>query len=395
MSLHVRATLVSSTSGGMLTHIKGFATGAKASGHGLTFISVGDGSDEPSTYEGETWFKIKPSPAVSATRGLFEVWNNLVFTFNSLMLVESGRIGPDEIDFIYQRYSRFNWTGVVLSIVTGLPLALEYNGSEVWISRRWNPISQLWLLKLFERLNQTAADKIFVVSDVERRNLARAGVDQGKIIVNPNGVDADLFRPGRGGGRVRQSLGVEGKIVVGFIGTFGPWHGAPKLAEAATKITKAAGCHFLFIGDGNQRNLTESIIEGGGAAPITTFTGRIPHAEAPDYLDACDILVSPHVESVDGSEFFGSPTKLFEYMASARPIVASRLGQIADIIADGENGLLVEPGDSDALARAIERLARDEALRARLGEAARRTVIERYTWKHNAARVFDAMSREQ
>ena len=214
-----------------------------------------------------------------------------------------------------------------------------------------------------------------------------------KIIVNPNGVDTDLFRPGRGGGRVRQSLGVEGKIVVGFIGTFGPWHGAPILAEAATKTSKAAGCHFLFIGDGNQRNLAESIIEGGGAASRTTFTGRIPHAEAPDYLDACDILVSPHVESVDGSEFFGSPTKLFEYMAAARPIVASRLGQIADIIVDGENGLLVEPGDSDALARAIERLARDEALRARLGEAARRTVIERYTWRHNAARVFDTMRR--
>ena len=394
MALHVRATLVSSTAGGMITHIKGFVSGAKASGHRLTFLSVGNGSNESPPYEDENGFLIKPSPAVSATRGLFEVWNNLVFTFKSLLLIERGRIAPDEIDFIYQRYSRFNWTGVVLSIVTGLPLALEYNGSEVWISRRWNPISQLWLLKRFERLNHIAADMIFVVSEVERLNLVRAGVDGEKIVVNPNGVDADSFRPGRGGDRVRQSLGVEGKIVVGFIGTFGPWHGAPILAEAATKIARAARCHFLFMGDGNQRNLTESIIEGGGAAPVTTFTGRIPHAEAPDYLDACDILVSPHVESVDGSEFFGSPTKLFEYMAAARPIVASRLGQIADIIVDGENGLLVEAGDSGALARAIERLARDEALRARLGEAARQTVIERYTWKHNAARVFDAMKRK-
>ncbi|HEX5736778.1 MAG TPA: glycosyltransferase family 4 protein [Blastocatellia bacterium] len=394
MALHIRATLVSSTAGGMASHIQGFARGAKAAGHQLTFISVGNDLNEFSTHENEPRFLLKPSPAVSATRGLFELWNNLVFTFNTLLLIERGEIAPDKIDFIYQRYSRFNWTGVVISLVTGLPLALEYNGSEVWISRRWNPISQLWLLKKFERLNQIAADKIFVVSEVERRNLIRAGVDAKKIIVNPNGVDTDLFRPGRGGARVRQSLGVEGKIVVGFIGTFGPWHGAPALAEAATKTRKDVGCHFLFIGDGNQRNLAESIIERGGATPRTTFTGRIPHAEAPDYLDACDILVSPHVESTDGSEFFGSPTKLFEYMASARPIVASRLGQIADIIGDGENGLLVEPGDSDALARAIERLARDEALRARLGEAARRTVIERYTWKDNAARVFDAMNRE-
>ena len=390
-ALHIRATLVSSTAGGMASHIKGFASGARASGHRLTFISAGSSSDECSEHEGATCFLIKPSPAVSATRALFELWNNLMFTFNSLLLIGRGLVEPGKIDFIYQRYSRFNWTGVVLSIVTGLPLALEYNGSEVWISRRWNSVGQLWLLKRFERLNQVAADKIFVVSEVERRNLVRAGVDAGKIIVNPNGVDTDLFRPGRGGDRVRRALGVEGKIVAGFIGTFGPWHGAPVLAEAATMTSKAAGCHFLFIGDGNQRILTESIIERGGASARTTFTGRIPHAEAPDYLDACDILVSPHVESVDGSEFFGSPTKLFEYMAAARPIVASRLGQIADIITDGENGLLVEPGDANALALAIERLAADESLRERLGAGARRAVIERYTWKHNADRVFDAM----
>jgi glycosyltransferase involved in cell wall biosynthesis len=81
-------------------------------------------------------------------------------------------------------------------------------------------------------------------------------------------------------------------------------------------------------------------------------------------------------------------------MAAARPIVASRLGQIADIITDGENGLLVEPGEAGALARAIERLAGDESLRAHLGAGARRTVIERYTWKHNADLVFDEMTGE-
>ena len=84
MALHVRATLVSSTAGGMASHIQGFASGAKASGHQLTFLSVGNGSKESSTYEDETCFLIKPSPAVSATRGLFELWNNLLFTFNDL-----------------------------------------------------------------------------------------------------------------------------------------------------------------------------------------------------------------------------------------------------------------------------------------------------------------------
>jgi glycosyltransferase involved in cell wall biosynthesis len=393
-ALHIRATLASFTEGGMITHVEGFASGAADAGHRLTFLSVGVRQKQSSHESDQIRLSIKPSAALSATRALFELWNNLIFTFKSLRLIKTERLAPDGLDFIYQRYSRFNFTGVALSLATGLPLALEYNGSEVWISRRWDPVGQLWLLKQFERLNRIAADKIFVVSEAERRNLVRAGIHTKRIIVNPNGVDTSLFRPGKGGERIRKMLGLDNRIVAGFLGTFGPWHGAPVLAEAATKTSKASGCHFLFIGDGDQRSLSESIIERGGVSARATFAGRIPHRDVPDYLDACDILISPHVESDDGSEFFGSPTKLFEYMATARPVVASRLGQIAEIIIDGENGLLVEPGDCDALAQAIERLAKDEALRARLGAAARQTVIERYTWKHNAARVFDAMNPE-
>jgi glycosyltransferase involved in cell wall biosynthesis len=223
--------------------------------------------------------------------------------------------------------------------------------------------------------------------------LIDAGVDPTRIIVNPNGVDIDAFHPDCGGRELRVRFGIDDKIVVGFTGTFGPWHGAPVLAEAAAQI-KDARCHFLFIGDGDERAATESILARAGKTARATFTGRIAHSRVAAYLDACDILVSPHVPLADGSEFFGSPTKLFEYLAMARAVVASRLGQIASVIVDGENGLLVEPNDADALAQAIERLANDEALRQRLGAAARQTVIARYTWQHNAARVFEAVATD-
>jgi glycosyltransferase involved in cell wall biosynthesis len=248
------------------------------------------------------------------------------------------------------------------------------------------------LLKRFEELNQRAADLIFVVSAVERGNLVAQGVGRERIVINPNGVDTDEFRQGCGGREIRRKLGIDEKIVVGFLGTFGPWHGAPVLARAATRTRERSRCHFLFVGDGDQRSVTEDILESTAARARATFTGRIAHNRVAAYLDACDILVSPHVCAADGSEFFGSPTKLFEYMAMARPVVASRLGQIADLIIDGENGLLVEQGDPDALARAIDRLAGDELLRARLGAAARQTVIEHYTWRHNAERVFNAVT---
>ncbi|HWP42989.1 MAG TPA: glycosyltransferase family 4 protein [Blastocatellia bacterium] len=383
--LYIRATLSSETEGGMATHMSGFASGARALGHRLRFILSGRGGRDE-----DTRCFIEPSAAIGATRALYEIWNNLVFTARSLSLIRDRAGIVAGSDFIYQRYSRFNWTGVALSLVTGRRLLLEFNGSEVWVSKRWDPVGLLWLLERFERLNLKAADLVFVVSEVERRRLVAAGLDPERIIVNPNGVDAERFRPGCGGHEVRRAMGIEDKTAVGFLGTFGPWHGAPVLAEAIKLIGQDLDCHFLFIGDGDQRALTESIVESSGNSARVTFTGRIPHERTPAYLDACDIFVSPHVPSGDGTEFFGSPTKLFEYMAMARPVIASRLGQIADVIRSGENGILVEPGDSQAIAASIESLVKDDALRNELGSAARRTVVERFTWVHNAARVFDA-----
>lgn len=386
-ALYIRATLTGAAVGGMPTHVAGFAGGAAALGHRLKFLASG-----ARDVAGES-ILVSPSQLFSATRALFELWNNLIFTLKSLLTIADGQVRKNEIDFIYQRYSRFNWAGVMLSAVTGLPFVLEFNGSEVWVSRQWDPIGLMWLLKRFERLNQSAADLIFVVSEVERRNLISSNVSSSKVIVNPNGVDAGRFRPECGGRGIRRALGIEQQtVVVGFVGTFGPWHGAPLLAEAATRINEPqARCYFLFIGAGEQQNTAESIIDSASKRVFATFTGRMDHSLVPAHLDACDILVVPTVPASDGSQFFGSPTKLFEYMAMARPVIASRLGQIEEVIEDGKDGLLVEPGDVDALRRAIERLAVDGNLRARLGAAARKKAIERYTWRHNAARVFDAV----
>jgi glycosyltransferase involved in cell wall biosynthesis len=389
--LYIRATPVapeapSAASGGMAAHVAGFARGSFTLGHQLKFIVSGGMGIKA----GVEACSIRPSATFSATRALFELWNNLIFTAKSLRAINRMK-SIAEFDFIYQRYSRFNWTGVVFRIATGLPLVLEFNGSEVWVSRHWDPVGQLWLLRRFELLNLRAADLISVVSEVEKRRLIAEGVEADKIFVNPNGVDVEEFRPGCGGCS-RRALGIESSIVVGFSGTFGPWHGTLILAEAAKLIEPASRLHFLFIGDGDLRPATESKMAEAADRVSATFIGRVAHDRMPAYLDACDILVAPHLAHSCG-EFFGSPTKLFEYMAMAKPVVASRLGQIADIIVDGENGLLVEPANPSALAGAIRRLVEDEKLRVRLGEAARRTVIEQYTWKHNAARVFDAFER--
>jgi len=396
--LVLRATLAAAAAGGMSSHLEGFVRGCGELGHTMRLVISGapQGGEPGESLRACSGVNqvsfIRPSAALSPTKAVFELWNNLVFTARAWRMARLRTKEDGDIDFIYQRYSRFNWTGVLLSITEGLPLALEYNGSEAWVSQRWDPVGQLHLLRRLERLNQRAADVIFAVSKVESDNLIKAGVDAGKIVVNPNGVDAEQFRPVEGS-KVRKALGIGDEVVVGFLGTFGPWHGAPSLASAALQVSQTAGCHFLFIGDGDERARTEAIVQSGGGRVRARFLGRVPHSRIPDYLGACDILASPHMPATDGSEFFGSPTKLFEYMAVGRAIVASRLGQIAEVIVDEQNGLLVPPGDSAALAQAIERLARDAPLRTRLGAAARRTVQDKYTWRHNAARVIAEMER--
>ena len=191
---------------------------------------------------------------------------------------------------------------------------------------------------------------------------------------------------------MRQRLGLNAAVVVGFSGTFGRWHGIPTLAEALAPVLESRPqVRWLLIGDGPLRHLVDKAIRTHGLDGRVCLPGLVPHAEMPAYLAACDVLVSPHGRQADGGEFFGSPTKLFEYMAAGRPIVASRVGQIGDVLQDGESALLVPPDDPQALCDAILRLVDDACLRSRLGERARGAAVERHSWRQNAERVLGAL----
>src|SRR5260370_35177098 len=117
------------------------------------------------------------------------------------------------------------------------------------------------------------------------------------------------------------------------------------------------------------------------------FGVAIPHGSVRAHLNAADILVSPHVPMPGGTPFFGSPTKLFEYMAMGKAIVASALDQIGEVLEHGRTALLVKPGDPGELVEAIKRLAANERLRIELGRNVRETALERHTGRQNARRV--------
>jgi len=212
-----------SHAGGAATHITGFVNAAIGLGTRVNVIS----NDYIAGLDASRLMLVDPQP-IGSTRAAFDLRNNLIFSAGVMLALD---MSP--ADLIYQRYGRFTWAGVAASLRTRAPLFLEYNGSEVWIGKHWDMSGMIPLLERFERLNLQAATRIFVVSEVERQNLLRAGIADEKIIVNPNGVDTEAFQPGAGGEAARRELGISAnELVAGFVGTFGPWHGVLTLAEA-------------------------------------------------------------------------------------------------------------------------------------------------------------------
>jgi len=298
--------------------------------------------------------------------------------------------------FIYQRYGLNNFSGAKLADDYSVPFVLEFNGSEVWIHKNWGtglryePLSQR-----IEDLDLQAADVIVVVSHALKHSLLSVGVDERKVLVNPNGVDPERYHPAVDGSVIRERLALGNSCVIGFIGTFGRWHGAEVLAEAFGKLLQQHPeyrdkVRLLMIGDGPMMPKVKACFRQFESSSAV-LTGLVPQEEGPRYLAACDILVSPHVPNPDGTPFFGSPTKLFEYMAMGKGIVASHLDQIGEILKHGETAWMVEPGDSQSLTAGLKKLVDDSALRERLGAAAREVAVARHTWKEHTRRIVEKL----
>jgi len=320
------------------------------------------------------------------------------FVLNSVFLDETLRVVDGRaISFVYQRYSLNNYSGLRVAHRLGVPFVLEYNGSEIWMSRHWGrPLKYEDVASQVELLNLNAADLIVVVSRAMRDELVGRRVDGRRVLVNPNAVDPDRYNPAIDGGAVRRRFGLDGGTVLGFISTFQPWHGAVVLARAFVALLTEHPEHrgavrLLMIGAGGEADQARRIIDRAGFGDAVVFTGLVAQEEGPAYLAACDILVSPHVPNADGSPFFGSPTKLFEYMAMGKGIVASNLDQIGEVLRHGETAWLVAPGDAVALAAGIDRLVRDVALRDALGAAARRDALTHHTWRAHVRRTLEAL----
>jgi glycosyltransferase involved in cell wall biosynthesis len=374
--------LVRDTAGGAMSHIRGVLGGIAAN---QASCEVYSGAPLP--------VKTFPVHEIPARRRFYFFWESLMLSYGIHFARRVHRqLGKTRPRLVYQRHGRFTVAGAILSKALKAPFVLEYNGSELWMANYWDPTRFRSWMRLCEEVALRCASLVVVVSDPIRDELLERGIPAARVMVNPNAVDPDQFHPGCGGAQLRRELGIgPEEITVGFVGTFGPWHGIQVLEQAIHVLLGTESerkLRFLLVGDGLLRaDLRKSLQEFERSGQVV-LPGIVPHDQVCSYLDASDILVSPHVPLPDGRPFFGSPTKLFEYMAMGKAIVASRLDQLAQVLSHAENAYLVEPGSVQELVDAIRLLVNDGGLRGRLGAQARETAIARHTWRRNVEHVL-------
>ena len=208
------------------------------------------------------------------------------------------------------------------------------------------------------------------------------------MTVLPNGVAADDFSKASFNAGLREQMG-GGEFLVGFLGSMKPWHGLEILLEAFHGMPGKGADRLVFIGDGPLSRDIREQSANLGIEDRVTLTGPVDHQLIPEYLKAADVLVAPYPQTVN---FYFSPIKIFEYMASGRPMVASRVGQVAEILEHEKNALLVPPGDTAALTKALLRLKSDQKLGVRLAQAAEQEVKSAHTWAARFQTIEPAFS---
>jgi glycosyltransferase involved in cell wall biosynthesis len=291
-------------------------------------------------------------------------------------------------DFIYERASLYATAGTRLARELDRPLILELNAPLALEQSTYRATGLGDLAARAEHWVLRRADAVLTVSGVLREYTISLGVEPGRVHVIPNGVDAERFRPGTPDPKVRERWNLGDGPILGFVGGLRPWHGVEALpALLEVLVGRYPEAKLVIAGDGPLRDALVLELAGRGLGENAVFTGWMAHTEVAALTQTFDVALAPYPRP--DHDFYFSPLKLFEYMACGVPVVSTDLGQISEVVREGETGLLCPPGDQEALVAACERLLEDPELRSRLGKAAAKEVHTRYTWDRNATRVVE------
>jgi glycosyltransferase involved in cell wall biosynthesis len=295
-----------------------------------------------------------------------------------------------------------NYANAVIALAlreaTGLPVIYEVRGfwEDTWLSRHAAntdlKLSDRYVrTRALETSCMTEADLVVTLGEAMREEIIARGVPAENVIIVPNAVSEAFLRPLPDGAALKASLGIKpGEHVVGLVSSLVAHEGIGTLLEAVKILNdRGVGTRALIVGDGPERTALQRQAADLGLDAI--FTGRVPTSRVRDYHAVLDVFVVPRTP--DRVCQLVTPLKPVEAMASGLPVVVSSVRALAEIVHDGETGLLSPPLDAGELADRLQQLLARPDLRAKLGANAREWVARDRTWAHNAARYREAYQR--
>ncbi|MCI0731467.1 MAG: glycosyltransferase family 4 protein [Chloroflexi bacterium] len=312
--------------------------------------------------------------------------------FDSYRMAEAGCKNLRGFDLIHERFNLLALGGAWTSRKLGIPFVLEVN-ADLLEQRKFKGIPERGLHRLFAiwatRMCFSAAAKIICISAGLKDHLSsRWKIEASKLTVLPCAADVEAFGSNHNAELVRRGLGLITEPVVIWVGGFYPWHDLDLLLESFVQVLQRhPNARLVLVGDGQTRPAVERKVLQNGLRHAVIMTGAIAHTRVPEMLSIADVAVVPAAPVPASRGGTGTPLKLFEYMAAGKAIVATALNQAAEVIRDGQNGLLVEAGDVKGFAEAMLTLLNDAVERARLGQNARRRAVEQYSWEQYTRRL--------
>lgn len=314
------------------------------------------------------------------------IWRNFALIREELQLLD--RFRPDVVLAVS---SYANFSALAASRCRRLPLVLFAEAPLEYEYRLFYPqyYRYPWLSRGIEGINVRGADQVTCISEVLKGYLMRYEVPAAKLHVVPNGVDHLAFTPREPDPEFMARWRLQDRVVIGYIGSFEFFSGVERFLALAKEIIAAQPrVVFLLVGKGRVDDAIRRGAEEGGLAPHFRFAGSFPHHLIPRLLSVMDVVISPYKEDY---LFYGSSMKLLEYMAAGKAALFPALGQIKEVVCDGYNGCLYEPGDHDAMAGKLLDLIEHEGRRRQLGANARLTIENHWTWDIQAARLADVL----
>ncbi|WP_299450874.1 glycosyltransferase family 4 protein [uncultured Serinicoccus sp.] len=290
---------------------------------------------------------------------------------------------------------------------TGIPVVYEVRGlfEAVWTSDVGRATrSELYRLRReLETRVLTEADAVVTLSesmreDIVQRPPTRAGrrPDPARVVVVPNGVDAEAIGPRAPRADLRERLALGEGLVVGYVSNLDhPREGQETLVEAVSVLRgRGLAVSALLVGGGERQEALERLAAERGVAEHVVLTGQVPHEEVGDYYALLDVFVVPRID--ERAARLVTPLKPYEAMSMGLPLVVSALPALLEVVGGGERGATFPPGDAEALADVLAELLHDPARRAEMARSARAWVREHRTWSAIATRydeVYEIATR--